>query len=150
MCRFEEVTKDVYDRVDRLVGEKFPYLSGCHIHIVFDTKKRKTSGEFVLGRLQSTNDLLKFFSKDNEVPEGADYILYIDKNVWKEIDETDKKRLLFHELSHASVDLDKKQPYGIRDHDIKAFSEELEENKDDPKWVLRLSTIADSIYSKDK
>ncbi|MFW6046348.1 MAG: putative metallopeptidase [Candidatus Woesearchaeota archaeon] len=150
MSRFEEATGEPYEIVNGLIGEHFPELSGAKFEIVFDTKKRKSAGRIVFARIQSTNDLAKYFTADQENPDGVDYILYIDKNLWNNITSEDKKRLIYHELCHCDVDLDKKKPFGIKDHDIQMFESEINYNNDDPRWTLRLASFLDDFYEQQK
>jgi predicted metallopeptidase len=80
----------------------------------------------------------------------ADYILYLDKLVFEHISELDKVRVIRHELQHCDVDFEKKAPYGIRDHEITDFFEEIQKNADDPRWCERVDTIAESLYDKEE
>lgn len=150
MSRYEESTNEPYDIMKELISNHFPSLSGAKIHIIFDTKKKKSNGRLVFARIQSTSELQKYLSADPQAPEGYDYIMYIDKNIWDSLDTPDKKRIVFHELNHTDVDLDKKDPFGIKDHEIQMFESEVDFNEDDPKWTLRVSEVANSVYDKDK
>ena len=150
MSRFEEATSEPYEIVTELVGQNFPSLSGATFEIIFDTKKKTVGGRMVFARIQSTNDLLKYMSSNNNNPNGVDYIIYIDKALWDVIDRKDKERLIFHELNHCDVDLDKKKPFGIKDHDILMFESEISYNADDPKWTMRLSEVLNSIYNEEE
>lgn len=148
MSRYEQASEDSYKIMNDLIGDYFSPLAGAKIEILFDTKKRKKDGRYVLGSIQATNDLTKFLTmQDNG--DSADYIMYLDKSVWKSLEEPDKKRLIYHELCHCDVDLEKSKPYKIKDHEIQGFYSELTYNEDDPKWNLRISTIAESIYDEE-
>jgi len=149
MSRYEQATTDVYKIMNDLIGDHFSYLAGANIEILFDTKKKKKDGRYRLGAIQTTNDLTKFLTMSDEGT-PADYIMYLDKEVFTSIDDADKKRIIFHELCHCSVDLESKNPYKVRDHEIQGFYDELKFNEDDPKWTQRLSTIAESIHEDDE
>ena len=146
MSRFTEATQEPYDIISELVAKEFPNLAGARFEVIFDTKKRKSGNRLVFGRIQATGDLLQYLSSDKDNPEGVDYIMYLDANLWENMDNFDKKRLVYHELCHCEVDLDKKKPYGIKDHSIQMFEEEIDYNSDDPKWTMRLATMLESLY----
>lgn len=148
--RFENAGAEVVQMVEDMVEEQFPQLEGAAINVVFDTKKRKSGGQYVLGRLQKTNDLMRYLSESDEHPNGFDYILYLDKNVFNELSTSDKNRLIFHELCHADVDFEKNDPYRIRNHEIEGFFAELDYNQDDRQWDQRVATIASSVHEKDE
>lgn len=147
--RFEDAPQEVEKMVEDMIETHFPELEGAAINIVFDTKKRKSGGQYVLGRLQKTNDLMRHLSQSNDHPNGLDYILYLDKNIFNELNSSDKNRLIFHELCHADVDFEKSSPYNIKDHEFSGFFSELEYNQDDTKWEERIMEIASSIYEKE-
>jgi hypothetical protein len=53
-------------------------------------------------------------------------------------------------LCYTDVDFDKPNPYNTRDAEIKTFYEEIEYNKDDPRWMERVEAIAISIYESEE
>jgi len=150
MSRYEESTQEPYDIMKEVIEEnwEFQSLSQANIHIIFDTKKKKDGDKYVFARIQSTSELQKYLSADRDCPDGHDYLIYIDKNIWDNIEKPDKKRLIFHELCHCNVDHDKKDPYKTRPHEIEQFGAEIKFNEDDPRWSLRVAEIASSIYDK--
>jgi len=94
--------------------------------------------------MQKTNDLLRHLSDDE------DYILYIDKVTWDNIEKEDRVRLIRHELSHTDVDIDSNtNPYKIRGHELEDFYDEIEYNREDPRWAERCAEIALSIYERE-
>ena len=147
--RFEDVTDTHYKMMQEIIGKSFPHLNSAVIELVFDTKKRMTGGKYTIGKLQKSNDFTRHLSSSNSAPEGVDYFLYLDKLIFENIDEADKTRIIRHELQHAEVDYEKTNPYGIRDHEITDFYEEVEFNKEDPRWVERVATVADALYNSD-
>lgn len=145
--RFEEADQHTVDFVNEVINEDFISLAGAKIKVLFDQKKRKSGGKYVLGRMQKANDLIRTLTKeDGTAEEGYDYILYLDIAVWESIDDTDKKRLVRHELCHCDVNFDRSVPYGLKDHEVQDFFSEIEYNREDPRWGERLATIAESIY----
>lgn len=149
MSRFEEPTKEAEEILNEVLEESFPVLEGAAIKILFDTKKKKSGGKYEIARIQKCNELMRHLSANNINPNGHDYIMYVDGNIWNEIPRSDKKRLIYHELSHTDVDFEKNDPYKLRGHEIEGFHSELEYNKDDPQWGDRLAQIAESIYEKE-
>lgn len=146
MSRFEEGSQEAINIMNKLIENQFSYLSNATIEVVFDTKKRKSKGQYVLGRLQKANDLMKYLSSSNIYPDGIDYILYLDKNVFESLNENDKKRIIFHELCHAEMDAEASDPWKLKDHEFAGFYSELDYNRDDPRWSERIGAVAQSIY----
>ncbi len=143
--RFEDAPTDVYNILDKVIEENFGTLTAAKFIILFDTKKRKNGGRYVIGRIKKANDELKALAADdNGTP--PDYILFINKTVFDALDDRDKERIVFHELSHTDVYFDSENQYRIKDHEIQSFYSEIEYNSDDQRWSERVSTIAESVY----
>lgn len=147
--RFTDVEAQHYKLMHDIIGKSFPHLNSAVIEMVFDTKKRISGGKYVLGRLQKSNDFTRHLSASNSTPDGVDYFLYLDKEVFENIEEADKIRIIRHELQHAEVDYEKPNPYGIRDHEITDFVEEISFNQQDPRWLERVSVVADALYNRE-
>jgi len=143
--RFEECDRGIYDKLHTIIGEDFPELEAAIFIVLFDNKKRKSGGRYVIGRIKKTNDELKALSMDNDgvMP---DYILFLDKSVFDALEDRDKERVLFHELCHTEVVVDSDNQYRIKDHEIQSFYSEIDYNSDDTRWAERVSTIAESVY----
>ena len=150
--RFEEVTNDVYEVLEKVREKYFPELLNAKIKFLFDTKKRTKGSRVVLANIRKTNDLLKLLTaKEAKNNEGFTYIVTVDKIVWQNIDSKDKIRLLRHELRHTSVSIDdEKDPYKIVEHDIQDFIDEVTLNNDDPGWAKRVAGLAEDIYDQMK
>ena len=149
--RFEDASKETVDLVNVVRKEIFPELASANIKVLYDIKKRMSGGKMVLGRMQKTNDLLRHLTiEDAKDEEGFDYILYLCKAVYDNVDEGDRVRLIRHELQHCDVDLDSNtNPYKLRGHEISDFYDEIEYNKNDPRWAERCVAVAESIYEED-
>jgi hypothetical protein len=143
--RFEDVTSDVERLVAKLIDEQFPALEGAVIKVLFDTKKRKAGGRYVIGRIKKANDEMKALAA-NEDGVPPDYVLFLDKNVWQVIDDRDKERVIFHELNHCEVKFDSENQYRIKDHEIQGFYSETDFNADDIRWSERLGAVAEHVY----
>ena len=150
--RYEEVTEEVKKLFREVQAKYFPELKNAKIITLFDVKKRASGGRVVLGRIMRTNDLLRHLTKDEAVAiEGYDYIITLDKEGWNAIGDADRVRLLRHELRHTHYDIDSESnPYRLLDHSITDFYEEVELNKDDPRWRERVATIVEDIYEQKK
>ncbi|MGA3174721.1 MAG: putative metallopeptidase [Syntrophorhabdales bacterium] len=150
--RYEEVTEDVNRMLGEVESKYFPELKNAKIITLFDLKKRMSGGRVVLGRIMRTNDLLRHLTKDEAVAvEGYDYIITLDKRGWNAIGEEDRVRLLRHELRHTYYDIESdSNPYRLVDHSISDFYEEVELNKDDPRWRERVATVLGDIYEQEK
>jgi len=147
MSRFEDVSKEVDDFVRTVRKDYFGELASANIKVLYDTKKRKSKKRIVVSRIQKANDLIKCLTMD-DINEEVDYILYIDKEVFASIDDSDKVRLIRRELRHCFVDMEaNNDPYSLQDFEISDFYDEIDLNKDDPRWFERVLTVAESIYS---
>jgi hypothetical protein len=150
--RYEEVSDEVMTMMREIKSQYFPELKNAQIKVLFDLRKRKSGGMMVLGRITRTNDLLRHLTIDEAgTVEGYDYIITLDKLCWDNITKADKERLIRHELRHTVFDLEAEtNPYKLQDHTISDFYEEIEYNKDDPRWRERLSTLVNDIYEQQK
>ena len=150
--RYEEVTEEVGRMLGQVEAEYFPELKNAKIITLFDLKKRTSGGRVVLGRIMRTNDLLRHLTKDEAVAvEGYDYIITLDKQGWNAIADQDRVRLLRHELRHTYYDIDSEtNPYRLLDHSISDFYEEVELNKDDPRWRERVASLVADMYEQKK
>ena len=147
--RFEDADEATVNMVRTVVQDDFPQLLNANFSIVFDNKKRMKGGAYTLGRMKKTNETERLLSATNVMEDGFDYILFLDRVVFTAAEDSDKIRLIRHELQHCQVDMEKDQPYLLRDHEVTDFYEEIEHNKDDPRWGERLAVMAESIYSAD-
>ncbi len=150
--RYEEVNEDVMSLLKEVRTEYFPEVKNAKIKVLFDIKKRKSSGMLVLARIMKTNDLLRHLTIDEaEAIEGYDYIIALDKTCWENIIKDDKIRIMRHELRHAYFDIESEEnPYKLQNHSISDFYEEVEFNKDDPRWRERLAAVVEDIYEQKK
>jgi hypothetical protein len=150
--RYEEPTEEVKKLLREIQAKHFPELKNAKIITLFDVKKRTSGGRMVLGRIMKTNDLLRHLTKDEAVAmEGYDYIITLDKEGWNAIGDADRVRVLRHELRHAYYDIDSdSNPYRLLDHSITDFYEEVDLNKDDPRWRERVAAVVEDIYEQKK
>ena len=146
--RYEGATSETEALVEGIIREEFPNLDGANIMVVMDTKKKVSSGRYVIARIKKMNDELKFFTA-NDLGITYDYVMFIDKVIFNELDFDDQKRIIYHELCHCEVDPSKANPYGIKDHEIQGFHDEITFNEDDPRWSERISLIAESVYDEE-
>jgi hypothetical protein len=150
--RYEDVPDSVANLLRDVKAQHFPELRNANIKVLFDLKKRTSGGQVVIARIMRTNDLLRHLTiEDAERGEGYDYIVTIDKVCWENTNDEDRARILRHELRHAYFDMDSdKNPYKLQNHSISDFYEEVEMNKDDPRWRDRVGALAESIYEQQK
>ena len=150
--RYEEVTSDVTKLLHKVLADHFSELKNAKIIALFDLKKRSSGGQVVLGHIMKTNHLIRHLTReDASSAEGYDYIITIDKKGWEAVNEKDRVRLLRHELRHTHFDIDAEEnQYRLIDHTITDFYEEIELNKDDPKWRQRVATLVTDIYEQEK
>jgi hypothetical protein len=150
--RYEEVTSEVTRMLRTVLSEHFGELKNAKIAALFDLKKRMSGGQIVLGHIMKTNDLIRHLTKEEAgATEGYDYIITLDKKGWEALGDKDKVRLLRHELRHTFYDIDTEEnPYKLIDHTVNDFYEEIDLNKDDPKWRQKAATLVSDIYEQEK
>ena len=149
MSRFEEAPSQVKAQVDQVIEDAFPHLLGAVMDVIYDTEKRKSNNGFILGRMSKPSNLIKYYTGDNINPEGVDYIMFLDSQVYVNLEEMDQVRLIRHELQHCLVVIDEKSgetKYKLRDHDVTDFIDEIEFNKKDSRWLERAALVAESTH----
>jgi len=148
MNRYVDCTENLVEVFLGVVEKRFPAYADLKVKLLFDTKKRIRNGTLVLASIETANDKIKFFSKDNIAVDGYDYIIIVDLKAWEIANLSDKERLISHELQHVEID-DKGTPK-LGGHDIEDFYSEVEHNKDKPTWKRDLATIATALYDQEK
>ncbi len=150
--RYEEVDNSVISALTNVRRRLFPELVNAKIKPLFDLKKRVSGGAVVLARIMLPNELIRHFTADERegIEDGNDYIIVLDKIAWQSAGDTDRERLLRHELRHTFVDIEADNPYKLVDHDVSDFYEEMELNHDDPRWKERVASLTESIYEQMK
>lgn len=143
--RYDAVPSQVVDFCEAIRLKNFLNLDGARIMYVFDNKKSVKAGRITIAKIKKTNDEMKFLSME-ENGTTYDYVLTIDRTIWDALEERDRQRVIFHELCHCEVDMEKANPYGIKDHEIQGFYDEVPYNADDERWNERIAVIADSVY----
>jgi len=148
MSRFIEAPQEVLNELNEVVDEWFPNYKSCNIKVLMDSKRSKSKGRTVFASIKKANDKEKYFTSSNIYPDGADYLLFIDDNIFSNIGKEDRVRILRHELRHIYFDSEKDDPWKVIPHDFEDFVAEVELNKEDPNWSLRVLEIAESVYEK--
>jgi len=150
--RYDEVNDHVLDLLKEVRSQDFSELVNAKIKVLFDLKKRKSGGMLVLARIIKTNDLLRHLTKNGvDINDGYDYVITLDKKCWDNITDLDRIKILRHELRHTFFDIEAEEnPYKLLNHSISDFYEEMELNKNDPRWRERVATLTEDIYEQEK
>lgn len=150
--RYDEANDHVMELLKEVRSKDFPELVNAKIKALFDLKKRKSGGMVVLARIIKTNDLMRHLTRDGaDRHDGYDYIITLDKKCWDNITDLDRVKILRHELRHAFFDIEAEDnPYKLLNHSVSDFYEEVELNKNDPRWRERVATLTDDIYEQEK
>lgn len=147
--RYEGASDNIIKMVNEIREDDFKSLESANIRIVIDNKKMKSKGGIVLGRMKKANAVEKFLSEDIDgIP--VDFVMFLDGMAVKYIDDIDLKRLISHELQHCDYNPEKNDPFSVRKHEVEDFYDEIEKNRDDPRWAERVSVIVESGYEKEK
>lgn len=148
MARFIDINESVVETFIDVMESRFPNLAQLKIKLIFDTKRRVKQGEIVLASTEIASEKIKFFSKDNLAVEGYDIVIIFDMKAWELSPESNRKRIMSHELRH--VFLDEKGKVKLMPHDISDFRAEQKLNEDDPDWAFTLSILVNDIYEQEK
>ena len=154
--RYVEVSDEAVEIKEELVKELFPELVNAKIKMIFDTKPRKSGGRHIHAQMSKPNDLIRYLTAHETSDfEGYDYLMYIDKGVFENIERVDKRRLIRHELRHCHFEPStSKDPYKLVPHDIEDFYDDIEieqqSENGDLRWKERLSAVAESVHQKKK
>lgn len=146
--RFQDVTSNEYDVLNKVIDKsiEFDGYKELNIKLIFDTKAKKKNGKYIFAYIKPVDDLNYYLMTDD-----AKYLIFLNIDLWNELEDIDKERLLRHETRHILVDHSKSKPYKLRPHTWETFREEVEEEKDsgDVFWMDRLAEIADAMYNSE-
>ena len=150
MSRYTEAPQEALEIMEKLFEDNtFADLAGCNIKTLSDTKKNKSKGDYVIANIKKTNAKEKYLSSDDFYPEGYDFLLFIDGNVFENISYEDKFRVMRETLRKIEFDPEAKEPYKLRDFDLHLFSEDLKIEGDEIYYYKeRLQQIAQSVYEE--
>lgn len=149
ISRYEEAPTNIQRLVNNMQNKKFKHMIGdAKIKVLLDRRPKKTKGKYRLGELRLPDEFTKFFSSmitdENHPP---DFVMIMDKALVEKVEKKDTKRIVFHELCHGLKDNNGK--YKVVPHDFEGFYEEIEYNKDDPDWNLRLANEMEILYEEE-
>lgn len=143
--RYTSAPTNVQRMIDNIKSKRFTTIKHAKIKALYDTKAKKTKGKYRIGELKLADDFIKYFSEIlEEIP--YDYVMIFDQALMDEIQKKDTKRVIFHELCHGFKD--DNGVYKLVPHDFEGFYEELDYNKDDPDWKLRLSNKLELLHNE--
>ncbi len=150
--RYDEVDDHTTDLLKEVRSKDFPELVNAKIKVLFDLRKRKSGGMVVLARIIKSNDLIRHLTRDGaDYYNGYDYIITLDKKCWENITDLDRVKILRHELRHTFFDIESDDnPYKLLNHSVSDFYEEVDLNKNDPRWRERVATLTEDIYEQEK
>jgi anti-sigma28 factor (negative regulator of flagellin synthesis) len=164
--RYEEATDDVSSMISSQIksNPELNSLANVRILPIFDLKKKMTKGQLRIAEVKLANDMLRFLTTNiyEDLPEGVDIIMIIDKMAWRlagEVDSTDvdnpdplntmQARIIRHELRHIMFDVDANK-VRLLPHDVEDFAAEVKINKYRPDWGIILAEGAFSRYEEMK
>jgi len=142
--QFIKADSSVYEKYLQLVEETYPNLSGFSFGLLFRTKLKRSRGNTVLAEICLPSKLMSYFAKDAS-GNPYDYLMIIDEMAWACGHDSDRVRLMRHELRHVFID-DKGTPKLIG-HDFADFHKEVELNQDSPMWAANLSEVVLAGYN---
>lgn len=101
-----------------LIGMYHSEAATARVFYFFKTKHRKKGDKAVLGTCSLLNEKMQLMCP-------YDYCLEIADDAWQQLNETQRKALLLHELKHIQVveGEDGETKYRLRLHDLEEFSQ---------------------------
>ena len=148
MNRYIEADDALVEMFLKVMESYFPIYQNMNFKLIYDTKKRISRGKIVFASIELASEKIKFFSKDDVAVEGYDYILTVDQKAWDLSNDTNRERLIRHELRHVFVEEDGKLK--LIGHDVEDFREEIKLNADDPDWAFNLGILVNDVYEQEK
>ena len=148
MHRYEEANEEFVEIFLDVLEKHFPQFQHLKFKLIFDLKKRISKGKIILASIELTSPKIKFFSKDKVAVEGYDFILVMDRKAWDLSGLLAKERIIRHELRHVFIN-ETGEPKVVG-HEIEDFYAEVELNKDDPEWRVKLATLVRDVYEQEK
>lgn len=146
MNRYIDGSADLITVFTTVLNRDFPNLAGIRFKLVFDTKKRMSKGKLILASTELVNEKLRFFTSDEDAPEGFDYITTVDSVAWEYASPEDKERIVSHELNHVFID--EKGKLKLVSHDVEDFAREVQKNASNPGWAQDLALVTQTIYEQ--
>lgn len=99
-----------------LIPAHHDHLAEANFEYLFTNVEAKKRGCQVLGKVRTSNDLIKYFSE-------ADFIMIFPSVAWKRLSEKQKAALVDHELCHCAKKEQKGEIiYFTRGHSIEEFT----------------------------
>ena len=144
--RFEKALIEDEEKLKNVIVKGFPELMIANFLIYMDNKKRKSKGKYVISRIKKNTEEQRIMSMSDSGMEFH-YTIYIDKFVWNHLEENDQISLLRRLLCQCKIDHDNTiDVYKTYEPEISDWYSEIEFNKDDPRWLIRVQTMAESLY----
>ena len=144
---FKKADSSVFETFIELVEKTFPELSGYSFGLLFREKIKKSRGHITLAEICLPGKLLSYYAR-NENGQPYDFIIVADEMAWAVARESDRVRIMRHELRHVHID-EKGKPRLVG-HDFEDFHEEVKLNADQPDWCSRLVGITQAGYDQVK
>jgi hypothetical protein len=140
-----EAPRNLAVMVRKMQKQHFPMIRDAHIKVILDTKPKKNKGKYRLAELRLANDFIRFFTQQEENGfAGYDYVMVVDKALVDNTEQTDQRRIVYHELCHGYKD--DKDNFRLIPHDFEGFYSEIKYNEDDPDWSVRLSNLMHFLH----
>jgi hypothetical protein len=144
--RYEPATQEIVDLYEDVKAQHFPELRNIQIMLLMDTKKCKSKGKLVLGKIKKASEVEKYLTTDIVEEEGIDFVMFLDKNMITHCDKVDLARLVRHELRHIFIN--ERGKLTLLPHDFEDFRMEVDLNHDDPNWASRVAEMVSLIYEQ--
>lgn len=147
MSQFRKADSSVYTTFLDLIEQVFPELTGYSFGLLYREKIKKSRGGVILAEICQPSKLLSYFAK-NDAGNPFDFLIIVDEMAWCCAKETDRIRIIRHELRH--INMSDKGVARLIGHDFEDFYAEVDLNADDPSWGQKLVEVVVAGYDQVK
>lgn len=113
MDEWEEASPSVVHTAQQLIRQYHPLLVDARTGFVFRKRAMKSRGQLVLAQTQLVNARLQVFL-------DYDFLIWVSKEDWEQLTESQRLALIDHELSHCIKNWVTDR-WEIRPHDVQEF-----------------------------
>jgi hypothetical protein len=120
--------KDLFKKLVEKYPEKFGGLVGAGFDFLSQTGGITMAGSKKAAKIEKLTGVKKWYSRNEENTEGADYLITVCAETWGLASDVQKERIIFHEMKHALIDEDKEGApvFKLVDHEIAGFADEFQ------------------------
>lgn len=145
-----EAPQKIQDIANAVKNEHFPELKNANIFYCYNDKQRKRNNKITFATISTMGARMRLMTATDVMPDGYDYWMELDGKLFEALEEPDVIRIIRHELRHCYNDPKGRNQWRLVAHDYEDFYDEVDLNRDDPKWGQRVYAVCESVHAKDQ